>query len=71
MPETKGLTLEEMGILSGDTVVTHMTADGHGLVEVDPMTEFKQEGLATEVEHSGGLDYEDEKVVVSADCNWR
>lgn len=57
MPETTGLSLEEMGALFGDTVVTHMTADGHGLVEVDAMAEFKNEGRAMEIDHArGGYD---------------
>lgn len=61
MPETNGLTLEEMGALFGDTVVTHMTSDGQGLVEVDAMREFKEEGLGTtEMEHGYGNG--DEKV---------
>ena len=33
IPETTQLSLEEIGGLFGDEVVTHMTADGHGLVE--------------------------------------
>lgn len=60
MPETTGLSLEEMGALFGDTVVTHMTADGHGLVEVDAMAEFKNEGHALEIDHARG--YDDSKV---------
>lgn len=59
MPETNGLTLEEMGALFGDTVVTHMTSDGHGLVEVDAMKEFKEEGL---VVGEREFAYGDEKV---------
>lgn len=35
IPETTGLSLEEIGTLFGDEVVVHMTADGHGLVEMD------------------------------------
>ena len=60
LPETTGLSLEEMGALFNDNVVTHMTADGHGLVEVDAMAEFKGEGFATGLQHAGG--YGDEKV---------
>ncbi|KAK4693657.1 hypothetical protein P7C71_g3784, partial [Lecanoromycetidae sp. Uapishka_2] len=60
MPETTGLSLEEMGALFGDTVVTHMTADGHGLVEVDAMAEFKNEGHALEIDHA--RNYDDSKV---------
>lgn len=37
-----------------------MTADGHGLVDVDAMAEFKGAGFATGVEHADG--YGDEKV---------
>ena len=33
LPETRGLPLEEIGGLFGDTVVLHLTADGHGVVE--------------------------------------
>ncbi|KAK4694364.1 hypothetical protein P7C71_g3210, partial [Lecanoromycetidae sp. Uapishka_2] len=63
MPETNGLTLEEMGALFGDTVVTHMTSDGHGLVEVDAMKEFKEEGIAVgEREVGYGVEDGDEKV---------
>ena len=43
MPETTGLSLEEMGALFDDTVVAHMAADGHGIFEVDAMAEFKDE----------------------------
>ena len=38
LPETTGLSLEEMGELFGDTVVTHLTADGTGLLELDVQT---------------------------------
>ena len=34
LPETRGLPLEEIGGLFGDPVVLHLTADGHGIVEV-------------------------------------
>ncbi len=33
VPETKGLPVEEIGDLFGDTVVVHLTQDGHGIVE--------------------------------------
>jgi sugar phosphate permease len=33
VPETSGLSLEEMGELFGDEVVVHLTSDGHGIVE--------------------------------------
>ncbi|OAA55853.1 General substrate transporter [Niveomyces insectorum RCEF 264] len=33
VPETKNLSLEEIGDLFGDEVVVHLTADGHHLVE--------------------------------------
>lgn len=35
LPETTGLSLEEMGELFGDKVITHLNADGTGLLEVD------------------------------------
>ena len=34
LPETKGKTMEEMGDLFGDTVVTHLV-DGHHLIELE------------------------------------
>jgi hypothetical protein len=40
LPETTGLSLEEMGELFGDKVVTHLTADGTGLLEVDVKTKI-------------------------------
>ncbi|OQU95925.1 hypothetical protein CLAIMM_02080 [Cladophialophora immunda] len=36
IPETKGLPVEEIGALFGDTVAVHLTADGAGLVEDKP-----------------------------------
>ena len=60
LPGTTGLSREETGALFDDNVVTHMTADGHGLVDVDAMAEFKGAGFATGVEHADG--YGDEKV---------
>lgn len=33
IPETKGLPVEEIGALFGDTVAVHLTADGQGIVE--------------------------------------
>ncbi len=60
MTEATGLSLQEMGALFGDTVVTHMTADGPGLVEVDSMAEFKGEGRAVEIDHARG--YNESKV---------
>ena len=59
LPETTGLSLEETGALFNDKLVTHTTADSHGVVEVDAMAEFKGEGFATGLEHVGG--YGDEK----------
>ena len=35
VPETRRLPLEEIGDLFGDTVVLHLTADGHHIVEKD------------------------------------
>jgi MFS family permease len=35
IPETKQMTLEEIGELFGDNVVLHMTADGNSIVEKD------------------------------------
>ncbi|KEF58321.1 uncharacterized protein A1O9_06247 [Exophiala aquamarina CBS 119918] len=36
IPETKGLPVEEIGALFGDTVAVHLTADGEGIVEEKP-----------------------------------
>ena len=44
IPETTKLSLEEIGGLFGDEVVTHMTADGHGLKEVDNLDDIKTPG---------------------------
>jgi hypothetical protein len=33
IPETKEVPVEELGGLFGDTVVVHLTPDGHGIVE--------------------------------------
>lgn len=33
IPETKGIPIEEIGALFGDTVVAHLSADGHDIVE--------------------------------------
>ncbi|KAL4866582.1 general substrate transporter [Aspergillus spectabilis] len=33
IPETKEVPVEELGALFGDTVVVHLTADGHGILE--------------------------------------
>lgn len=41
LPETTGLTLEEMGALFGDTVMTQFTANGSGLVELNNLDEYK------------------------------
>ncbi|EXJ84067.1 hypothetical protein A1O3_04734 [Capronia epimyces CBS 606.96] len=40
LPETAGLSLEEVGQLFGDTVVVHLTKDGHGLVEMDQLDKY-------------------------------
>jgi len=50
LPETTGLSLEEMGTLFGDEVVTHFAHDGSGLVEVDAIAEFEEKGVVHEVE---------------------
>ncbi|KAK5231536.1 hypothetical protein LTR72_000718 [Exophiala xenobiotica] len=36
-PETKQISVEEIGALFGDEVVVNLTADGHGIVEQDEM----------------------------------
>ena len=36
IPETKGLPIEEIGALFGDTVAVHLTSDGEGIVEDKP-----------------------------------
>ncbi|EXJ82873.1 hypothetical protein A1O3_06689 [Capronia epimyces CBS 606.96] len=51
MPETTGLTLEEMGKLFGDEVVTHFSQDGRGLVEVDAMAAFEEKIDSAQVEN--------------------
>lgn len=33
IPETKGIPIEEIGALFGDTVVAHLSADGQDIVE--------------------------------------
>lgn len=49
VPETSNLSLEEIGELFGDTVVVHLTRDGHGLVEGDKATQVEHvEELANE-----------------------
>lgn len=48
LPETTGLSFEEMGVLFGDTVVTHLNANGTGLVELDTKAEFP--AITSEVE---------------------
>lgn len=37
VPETGGLSLEEMGDLFGDEVIVHMTKDGHHIVEQEKL----------------------------------
>lgn len=54
LPETKGLTLEEMGDLFGDEVVTHLTDNGKGIVEVDAMAELEEKVAASEIEDVPG-----------------
>lgn len=36
------MTLEDIGALFGDEVVVHITADGHGIVEIENMDEVKE-----------------------------
>lgn len=55
LPDTTGLSLEEMGALFGDEVVTHFAADGSGLVEVDALAEFENKGSVDHVEKVHGL----------------
>jgi hypothetical protein len=43
VPETKGLPIEEIGALFGDSVAAHLTADGEGIVE-DKQNEMRIEG---------------------------
>ena len=45
IPETKGLPVEEIGALFGDTVAVHLTADGEGIVE-DKQVEVQVENIA-------------------------
>jgi hypothetical protein len=45
VPETSSLALEEIGALFGDEVIVHMTADGHGLVEVENLDSVLPEAL--------------------------
>lgn len=42
VPETTNMTLEDIGALFGDEVVVHITADGHGIVEIENMDEVKE-----------------------------
>jgi hypothetical protein len=51
LPETTGLSLEEMGELFGDKVVTHLTADGTGLLEVDIKTKLEID--VAQIENNG------------------
>jgi hypothetical protein len=45
IPETKGLPIEEIGALFGDEVVVHLTADGHGVVEVEQVEDTTEKGI--------------------------
>lgn len=53
IPETSNLSLEEIGALFGDTVVVHLTEDGHGIVELEQNGETKCS--SEEVEHVKGV----------------
>ena len=57
-PKATDLSLEEMGALFIDNVVTHVTADVQGLVGFDAMTEFNRDGFATGLDHAGGYGVE-------------
>ncbi|KAJ9614304.1 hypothetical protein H2200_002440 [Cladophialophora chaetospira] len=46
IPETKGLPIEEIGALFGDSVAVHLTSDGDGIVE-EKQNEFQIENSAT------------------------
>ena len=46
LPETKGLPVEEIGALFGDSVAVHLTEDGKGIVE-DKQSEHQIENAAT------------------------
>ena len=52
IPETRRIALEEIGGLFGDTVVLHLTDDGHGIVEKDVLD---GEGRL-ELNETGGAD---------------
>ncbi|OAL22035.1 hypothetical protein AYO20_11271 [Fonsecaea nubica] len=52
LPETGNLTLEEIGKLFGDEVVTHFAQDGNGLVEVDAMADFDEKSITTQIEEA-------------------
>ena len=45
IPETSRLSLEEIGELFGDTVVVHLTTDGHGIIEEDKIMGEGVQGL--------------------------
>jgi hypothetical protein len=47
LPETRGLPLEEIGGLFGDTVVLHLTADGHCFVEKEQDVDMDAPGDMT------------------------
>jgi hypothetical protein len=56
LPETANLTLEEIGKLFGDEVVTHFAQDGNGLVEVDAMADFDEKSIMQIEEATAGCD---------------
>lgn len=45
IPETKLISVEEIGALFGDEVVVHLTADGHGIVEENKMVKVNVENV--------------------------
>jgi hypothetical protein len=51
IPEIKGLPIEEIGALFGDEVVVHLTADGHGVVEVDQVEDTTGKGIVLDDEN--------------------
>ena len=54
VPETANLALEEIGDLFGDEVVVHLTADGHGIVEVENMEAIKSNNFSHQEDAKAG-----------------
>ncbi|KAK5226846.1 hypothetical protein LTR47_004379 [Exophiala xenobiotica] len=63
LPETTGLTLEEIGALFGDEVVVHFAQDGHGLVEVDADAAFALKNETIHVEKIPGAKGQDQELL--------